>query len=233
MNHLTEFSEETLKANFDDISKEYSTQFTSAGFPPKICSELVEELSSGNTLKTQILDVGCGNGYVGQYLREIGYKEIHGIDCSRIKLQEAEKKRSYESLQRGTFGLKDSRIPETYQGHFDFVTCASLVNNCDLNGKIFLDLLSMVRVGGSVIFAPKLDKNNVCEYAKQIEELTDQGYWTFTTDHTFYRYDKLFGGLGKFSNKLVKILVYQKRDREAFLREKEEAAASERERKAA
>ena len=82
----------------------------------------------------------------------------------------------------------------------------------------------MVRVGGSVIFAPKLDKNNICEYAKEIDELTDQGYWTYTTDHSFYRYDKLFGDLGKFSNKLVKISVYQKRDRKAFLREQEEAA---------
>ena len=81
----------------------------------------------------------------------------------------------------------------------------------------------MVKVGGSVIFAPKLDKNNVCEYAKEIDELTDQGYWNFTTDHTFYRYDKLFGDLGKFSNKLVKISVYQKRDRDAILREQEEA----------
>lgn len=103
------------------------------------------------------------------------------------------------------------------------MTCASLVNNCDLDGKIFHDLLSMVKIGGSIIFAPKLDKFNVCEYAKQIDEMTETGYWTFTTDHTFYRYDKLFGDLGKFSNKLVKILVYQRRDRDQFLREKAEA----------
>ena len=73
MTHLIEFSEETLKANFDDISKEYNNDFTSAGFPPKICSELVHQLSCGDNLKAEILDVGCGNGYVGQYLREIGY----------------------------------------------------------------------------------------------------------------------------------------------------------------
>ena len=42
MNHLKEFSEETLKSNFDDLSKEYNDQFISAGFPPKICSQLVE-----------------------------------------------------------------------------------------------------------------------------------------------------------------------------------------------
>ena len=88
------------------------------------------------------------------------------------------------------------------------MTCASLINNCDLNGKIFYDLVSMVRIGGYIIFATKLDKSSTNEYQKEIDELTNNGYWSYTTDHTFYRYDKLFGDLGKFSNKLVKILVY-------------------------
>jgi len=42
------------------------------------------------------------------------------------------------------------------------------------------------------------------------------------TEHSFYRYEKLCGGQGKFSNKLVKILAYQKTDHNEYLvREKD------------
>ena len=56
----------------------------------------------------------------------------------------------------------------------------------------------MVKIHGFVIFATKLDKNSIDEYSKEINELTNDGYWTYTTEHKFYRYDKLFGELGKF-----------------------------------
>jgi tRNA1(Val) A37 N6-methylase TrmN6 len=107
---MTEFSEETLKDNFDEISKSYQDEFTSAGFPPKICCELLNQFAQSSKRDTMILDIGCGNGYVGLYLNDVEYKHIHGIDCSSIKLEEARKKNSYSSLKRGTFGLKDSVI---------------------------------------------------------------------------------------------------------------------------
>ena len=72
----------------------------------------MEQLGDGNKYKTEILDVGCGNGYVGLYLKQLGFIRIYGSDCSRIKIKEAEKKKCYEELSRCTFGLKDSVIPE-------------------------------------------------------------------------------------------------------------------------
>lgn len=121
-------------------------------------------------------------------------------------------------MERGVYGQKDSVVPEKFLEEFDFVTCASLINNCDLDIKIFYDLLSMVKVGGFCIFATKLDKMNNNEYDKFISQISEEGRWRFTTDHTFYRYDKLFGDMGKFSTKLVKILVYQKEDLEEYYR---------------
>merc|ERR1711918_137781 len=52
------------------------------------------------------------------------------------------------------------------------------------------------------------------------------GHWKFVTDHTFYRYDKLCGGQGKFSNKLVKVVAYQRTDHNEYLiREKDRLEA--------
>lgn len=198
----TVFSEETLKNKFDEHANTQQEQFISAGFPPKICSELVDQLcGDARKLSCTVLDVGCGNGYVGQYLKELGFFKIQGIDCRRTKLLCAEQKQVYENVQRGVFGIKGSVVPENFLNAFDFVTCASLINNCDLTIKIFEDLISCVKIGGFIIFATKLDQKNFNEYEKEINQLTENGYWKFTTDHTFYRYDKLFGDLGKFSNK--------------------------------
>jgi len=31
----------------------------------------------------KILDIGCGKGYVGEYLKQDGFANINGIDCSK------------------------------------------------------------------------------------------------------------------------------------------------------
>ena len=43
---MKEYSDETLKKNYDHISTQYEEQFVSAGFPPKICAGLVGNLCS-------------------------------------------------------------------------------------------------------------------------------------------------------------------------------------------
>jgi len=39
------------------------------------------------------------------------------------------------------------------------------------------------------------------------------------TEHVFYRYDKISGNAGKFSNKKVKIVAYQKTDHSVWVEE--------------
>lgn len=46
--------------------------------------------------------------------------------------------------------------------------------------------------------------------------MSEEEYWTYTAEHSFYRYDKNADGSGKFSNKMVKIFAYQKTDHEAW-----------------
>ena len=83
----TVFSEDTLRDQFDEEAIKNQEKFINAGFSPKICSELVSSFTPDeNKHKCKVLDVGCGNGYVGQYLSELGFHNIHGIECRRSKL---------------------------------------------------------------------------------------------------------------------------------------------------
>jgi len=93
-------------------------------------------------------------------------------------------------------------------------------------------MLKYVKMGGFIIFTTKLNLNQENQYHQEIESLSNEMHWKFVTDHTFYRYDKLCGGQGKFSNKLVKVVAYQHTDHKEYLiREKDrlenEAAAEE------
>ena len=37
----------------------------------------------------KVLNVGCGKGYVGEYLRNDGFQHIVGMDCSKKMLEYA------------------------------------------------------------------------------------------------------------------------------------------------
>jgi len=84
-----ELNSETMQGCLKELSGKYSDQYTSSGFPPKICTLILKELITSNKLKVQILDLGCGKGYVGEYLKADGYLHITGVDCSKSLLQSA------------------------------------------------------------------------------------------------------------------------------------------------
>lgn len=101
---LKVFSEATLKKNLDGVSSKYEDQFIKAGFPPKICASMVRDLCSDNPFKTEVLEVGCGKGFAGEYLKEEGFHNVSGIDCSYNLLSIAEEKKTYKKLERLVFG---------------------------------------------------------------------------------------------------------------------------------
>ena len=116
-----------MKESLELLSGNYVEQYTSAGFPPKICTLLMKELSDISKLKCQVLDVGCGKGHVGEYLKNDGYLHITDLDCSKSVLEIAKEKKVYENLVRTAFG--ESTIDESYSEKYDFVVAPSKINN--------------------------------------------------------------------------------------------------------
>ena len=183
---------------------------------------MMSKLCTLNRHKCQILDVGCGKGFVGEYLKLDGFFRISGMDCSKNLLKIAKDKKVYENLERIVFGQDDTAIPEEHHEQYDFVISASMINNNDCDKRMFLDLLKCLKIGGFAIFATKLNLNQENEYEKEIQEMVAEKHWEYTADHTFYRYDKLCGGVGKFSTKLVKVFACQKTDHVAWAKEQDE-----------
>ena len=55
------------------------------------------------------------------------------------------------------FGWPEFEVPDEHLDQYDFVISPTMINNNDLDEKVFLDLLSCLKLGGFVIFATKLD----------------------------------------------------------------------------
>jgi hypothetical protein len=87
-----------------------------------------------------------------------------------------------------------------------------MINNDGWDEEIFHQMLKCVKMGGFLIFATKLNLTQENQYGEAMTKLSDQQYWKYITEHEFYRYDKLAPNTGKFSNKKVKIIAYQKTD---------------------
>jgi len=101
-----------------------------------------------------------------------------------------------------------------------------MINNDGWDLDAFHNMMKYCKMGGFMIFTTKLDLNQENQYGNEIDLLSREMHWKFVTDHTFYRYDKLCGGQGKFSNKLVKIVAYQRTDHNEYLiREKDRLEA--------
>lgn len=205
-----ELTSETMKDSLQQLSGNYEDQYAAAGFPPKICTLMLKELSDVHKLKCQVLDIGCGKGYVGEYLKKDGFLHITGMDCSKNLLEIAKTKKAYERLDRIAIG--ESETDPSHDGKYDFVISATMLNNDGWNEDVFLQCLRYLKMGGFVIFTTKLNLHNENQYLEDISKISDGHYWKFVTEHTFYRYDKLCDGKGKFSNKMVKVMAYQKTD---------------------
>jgi len=73
-----------MKHSLKTLSGNYSEQYASSGFPPKVCSLIMKELAgNANKLTARVLDIGCGKGHVAEYLKTDGFQHITGWDCSK------------------------------------------------------------------------------------------------------------------------------------------------------
>lgn len=122
-----ELNSDTMNGCLKELSGKYSDQYTSSGFPPKICTLIMKELITTNKLKCQILDLGCGKGYVGEYLKADGFLHITGVDCSKSLLSSAKQTKCYEHLEKHVFG--QAELDESHHGKYDVVISASMINN--------------------------------------------------------------------------------------------------------
>ena len=180
--------------HYDHIASNYEGMYLKMGYPdPKYVANYVTRFTKRNRQNPEdikVIDFGCGTGLVGKYLAESGFKNITGLDISPKMLDEAASKGVYSDLVEHTL-CNPVDFPTKFKNHFDFVTCAGLINNNHMDYLLFEEMLLSVKKGGFIIFATRFSYMGKYWYDEIIKEMHDSGRWTLLATETFFKYDKI------------------------------------------
>jgi SAM-dependent methyltransferase len=108
----------------------------------------------------KVLDLGAGNGMVGEQLAELGVRRIVGVDI--IPAAAAAMRRDREEFYDDYFVLDMTSLSDRDKGRlaaFDFngLTCVAALGFGDIPPAAFANAYNLIRTGGQVAFNIKSD----------------------------------------------------------------------------
>lgn len=119
----------------------------------------------------QILDAGTGT--MGQWLHQLGYRKLVGIDLSEGMLAEAQKKNVYTTLRQMVLGeLLD--FPNAY---FDAVTACGVFTYGHAPSSSFDELIRVTKPGGYILFTLRPDFYQNSDFKDKMTALEASGQW--------------------------------------------------------
>jgi len=133
-------SSESVEQYFDNVCHKFESSMRYWGYcmPELLTSAITDQLSLPKEAK--ILDLGCGDGAVGEALKAKGFEDLIGIDISKGMLDIAQNKGTYTSLKKGdlqqtlpfedgTFDCAVSSAVSTYLNHTALSNWIPVVKN--------------------------------------------------------------------------------------------------------
>ena len=103
-----------------------------------------------NVKEKKILDLGCGYGENDKYCRDLGAKEILGIDISEHMIKIAEKNNAGENIKYKVMAMEDiSKIKEK----FDIVISSLAFHYVKDYEKLIKDIYNLLNDNGILIFS--------------------------------------------------------------------------------
>lgn len=208
------YAKEYTREHFDYVAENYEGMYLRMGYPdPKYVANFVAKVAKKEHLPlagAKIIDFACGTGLVGKYLHEHGFRNIVGVDVSPNMLEEASNKCVYSELHEHTLGNPEE-MPVQWKNHFDFVTCAGLINNNHMDYLLFEEMLLSIKKGGYAVFAARFSYMGLYWYDQVIKEMQESGRWKLIATDTFFKYDQLDEvSIGRFSKTPSKVFIFQK-----------------------
>lgn len=125
--------------------------------PQKVCDILAKVLRDNRVEMSElrVLDVGAGNGMVGERLSASGVARVIGIDISEAAYTACERDRPgvYDSYYVTDLCELDARMEEELRSwHIDCLTCVAALGYGDIPTKAFATAFNLIQPGGWVAF---------------------------------------------------------------------------------
>lgn len=147
---------------------------------PKKVGELLKhtvEANGGTFSELRVLDLGAGNGMMGEVLKRYGVARLIGVDIipEAKKATLRDRPEAYDDYYVADFiNLEDNIKDELNEWSFDCLTTVAALGFGDIPPRAFLQALSFVKQGGWVAFNIKetfLDQSDESGFSRMIREL--------------------------------------------------------------
>ena len=112
--------------------------------------ELCEPISNLN-----ILDIGCGEGYVGREMLKRGAKHVDGIDISEKMITHALQEKENQNIQNATYTVQDISKLSVSEEEYDLVIAMFLFNYLSIEEtqSTMEKIFDLLKPGGQFVFS--------------------------------------------------------------------------------
>ena len=103
-----------------------------------------------------VLDYGCGPGYLAKFLVEGGAKSVTGIDVSDGEIEQARERAEQNGIaDRTRFLVADAHATEFPDDSFDLVVGSAILHHLELR-RALIEIRRILRPGGCAVFLEPL-----------------------------------------------------------------------------
>jgi ubiquinone/menaquinone biosynthesis C-methylase UbiE len=166
----------------------------------KRSSEQLIQLLKKKKTKLNILEVGCGNGWLSAKLSEIENATVTGTDVNRIELMQAVT--TFEKKNNLHFIYGDIRTAELRSHSYDIIVFAASIQYFPSLSEIITKALSLLNQDGEIhiIDTPLYDKNEIDNAA-----LRTKNYYISLgfEEMSSYYFHHSFANLSQFNYKII------------------------------
>jgi len=154
--------------------------------PNIVCSELVKEVKNTpmKISDLKVLDVGAGNGMVGEELKSVGADAVFGIDIIEEAAEAIERDRPeiyQDYLIEDLTSLSDEAREKIEKWSPNCMTIVAALGFDDIPPEAFAEAYNMISETGWVAFNIKdefYSKEDRTGFAKLIDDMTDSGVFS-------------------------------------------------------
>jgi predicted TPR repeat methyltransferase len=148
---------------------------------PRNVQEMLKKLKLPQEKQLDVLDIGCGTGVCGEYLREYA-KYLEGVDLSPHMLEQAEKKGLYDKLDC----VDAVSYMQQSKHKFDLAVASGVLILFSNLKPVFQAIADLLKLGGNFVFTL---------YRSELEAVTVRHNLHFAHSEAYVREVALAAGL--------------------------------------
>lgn len=156
-----------------------------------LLAEVLAARDGGAPPSLRVLDLGAGNGMVGEQLRAIGAEPLIGVDILAVAKRAAERDRPglYQRYYATDMTRLAPALRQEMAAHsFDALTCVAALGFGDIPPRAFAEAFNLIRDGGAIAFNVRekfLQKGDGSGFARLIRSMTEDGVLSLRADRRY------------------------------------------------